>query len=866
MVAAKMAGGSPFHSIFSRAFTMKYAHRFLGILASLLTLIGTTTAAELKFAVPPQAVRSGDQWAIKFTLSAPSDVEVSLLSAKGSVVRHLAAGMLGGKEAPPAPLQAGLSQQLTWDGRDDSGQVATGGPFQVRVRAGMQAKFGRTIGGSPYTGSVVQMPYRAPVNGLAVDSDGALYIKMMSSVGSHGNSGLWPWHLRKFDRDGNYQRTLLPYPPSTPVEKASGFEVLATSDGEFTPANQNSLYPVFSRLGNEMCSRVVDGQLVFIRSESRELSFLAIDGSNRLKTIAMWPAAAKLNAPRWLDFQVAFSPDGKYAYYSNVAGTAYDGKTPADIDPAWPQGRVYRHDLTNPDSAPERFYDLELPDFAATPYWMPSAWDKKSAAAGIDTDQRGHVFVCDLVNQQIVELDPQGKRQNAVSAPWPDRVVAARKSDAVYVISRKVSRGAHAGGKLIKITGRGQQAKIVAELPLTGTMGGACTLDETGETPVLWVSGQESSAEHGGTGKLVRIADRGSEFITTGDQFLNRDPSAVTFVGYMDVDRAAELVYVTSNDGHVWRYHGETGAGGQLDLKAVDVAIGAGGQIYTWGTGSYSGPIARYSRELEPLPLAGGNAHTYGELYGRAGRGLAVCGMDVDSLGRVFATYGSNDCHVRAYDDQGQLVKFARQISVSTNRGPQEVPVAIAGVVGYGGSLRLDLAGNIYLLQHGLPEDHVPPAGFEHDEAYRQAVGTIYKFSPDGGELKQSGSTVKEVAGALAKYPGCGPVSRWRSDGSCACVKPRFDVDEFGRLYIPNGITYQVSVRDNAGNEITRFGAYGNYDCQGPASAEPRPAIPLGWPVTAGASDKYIYVGDCLNHRVVRVDKTFAAEALVDLR
>ena len=85
----------------------------------------------------------------------------------------------------------------------------------------------------------------------------------------------------------------------------------------------------------------------------------------------------------------------------------------------------------------------------------------------------------------------------------------------------------------------------------------------------------------------------------------------------------------------------------------------------------------------------------------------------------------------------------------------------------------------------------------------------------------------------------------------------------FGRLYIPNGITFSVSVRDNANNEIVRFGAYGNYDCQGPASREPNPAIPLGWPVTAGASDHAIYVGDCLNHRVVRVEKTFIAEAEV---
>lgn len=40
----------------------------------------------------------------------------------------------------------------------------------------------------------------------------------------------------------------------------------------------------------------------------------------------------------------------------------------------------------------------------------------------------------------------------------------------------------------------------------------------------------------------------------------------------------------------------------------------------------------------------------------------------------------------------------------------------------------------------------------------------------------------------------------------------------------------------------------------------------LGWPITAGASDKYIYVGDCLNHRVVRADKTWAAEETVGIK
>jgi hypothetical protein len=238
----------------------------------------------------------------------------------------------------------------------------------------------------------------------------------------------------------------------------------------------------------------------------------------------------------------------------------------------------------------------------------------------------------------------------------------------------------------------------------------------------------------------------------------------------------------------------------------------------------------------------------------------------VDLQGRVYATFGSNECHVRVYDAKGELLEYAQREKVADSRGQaKEIPVAIAGVTGYGGSIRVDAAGNLYLLQAGLPKDYKAPPGYEKDEAFQQAVGTIYKFPPAGGEVKTRNGSVLGVVGAIGKYPGCGPVSRWRAVGACACTKPRFDVDGFGRLYIPNGVTFSVSVRDNADNEIAHFGGYGNFDCQGTGSKEPKPEIPLGWPVTAGASDRYIYVGDCLNHRVVRVDKQYAVQATMKI-
>jgi hypothetical protein len=819
-------------------------------------LVQDPSRAEVSFASPPRAVRAEGGTALSFSLTRGADVEVAVLDAKSRVVRHLAGGVLGGKNPPPAPLSAGLEQRILWDGKDDLGREAAGGPFRFRVRAAMAVRFGRTIGESPTTGSVVSMPYRAPVNGLVADEKGSLLVKMMSQVGSHGNSGLWPWHLREFDRDGRYRKTLLPWPASTPRDKAQGFDLLAAPGAGLTPALRTSLYPVFYALGNEILPRLADGQVVFVHSEARRLNFLALDGTNRVRTVPLWPDQSRLKCPVWLDIQAALSPDGKTAYLSNVAGTAYDGKTPADIDPAWPQGRVYRLDLSKSGSEPEPFFDLKLPEWREGAYFMPSAWDKKTAAAGIDTDQAGNVLVCDLVNHEVVEVGPDGRKRSATRVPWPDKVIVSRKTGALYVVSRKVSRGALPPATLVKIAGRGEAAKVAAELPLKGTVGGAATIDESGGAPLLWLAGREDEKDRQGE-TLLRVEDRGTALVPSPDRILNRDPNAIAFVGYMDVDAEAELVYVTANGSAVWRFHGETGEGGPLPIKAVDLAIGPDGHLYTWGQGGYDGPIVRYTRELAPAPLASGGKSTYGRLYGRAGRGSSVCGMDVDLRGRVYATWGTNDCHVRVYDEKGELVDFPRRQKVHEGKA-EEVPAAITGVTGYGGSLRVDGAGNLYLLQGGVPKGFAAPPGFEKDEAFRSAVGTIYKFPPSGGEVENRNGTVVAVRGAVAQYAGCGPVSRWNAVGSCVCTKPRFDVDGYGRLYIPNAVTFTVSVRDNADNEIVRFGAYGNFDARGPE-------ISLGWPVTAGASDRYVYVGDALNHRVVRVDKRFALEASADL-
>jgi hypothetical protein len=415
------------------------------------------------------------------------------------------------------------------------------------------------------------------------------------------------------------------------------------------------------------------------------------------------------------------------------------------IDLKYPQGRVYRHDLTVEGADPEKFFDLELPNWEQTKYWMPSAWDKKSAAAGIDVDAKGNLWICDLVNQEVVEVSPQGKKLSAMKVAWPDKVRVSRRSEALYVLSQKMSRGFPPPPTLIKLTGRGDQARQIAALLLSPGMGHSLALDESGDAAALWV---------GGNKELLRVEDRGEELAAPGSSLINSDKDAVAFVCFGEVDRQAELVYVTEGMGRVWRFYGETGEGGLAPINACDLAVGPGGTIYGWGdTGSYAGPVARYHRDCRPAPLESIGKHTYGSVFGRYGRGNNAPGMAVDARGWVYAICGSNDCHMRVYDAEGKLVEFNRKV-VAGEQTKTEVPVLIPHVNDQGGSVRVDRQGNVYVLEIGLPKGMVPPRGFEKEPSYLRCTGTIYKFTPKGGDFKH-GPDGWHAVGAIASYAGC---------------------------------------------------------------------------------------------------------------
>jgi hypothetical protein len=243
---------------------------------------------------------------------------------------------------------------------------------------------------------------------------------------------------------------------------------------------------------------------------------------------------------------------------------------------------------------------------------------------------------------------------------------------------------------------------------------------------------------------------------------------------------------------------------------------------------------------------------------------------------------------------------------------------------------KFDQQGNIYIAEQVHPANVLAPAEFtgfigptkpgQHFSDWDprgnppQMYGSIIKFSPKGGMVDwgtgYAGLNQNPFEGQPKLDPGLKTVemgafvgnderyyctakvtgAEWVRFGIshvelfyCNCESTRFDVDLFGRVWYPDLCRFRVEVLDTNGNEITRFGGYGNAESMGPDSpvvdpqtklVRPRrpddpkdlkspfaePEIAFAWLIGVGATDQYAYMGDSLNRRLLRAKLVYAAE------
>ncbi len=177
------------------------------------------------FTRKPTAKKAGAKVKIEFAVDKKTDVAVYILDAKGKIVRHLVAGMLG--KNPPSPLKPNaISQSIEWDGRGDDALAARGGPFKVRVAAGMKPRHAGTVFSKNNGPNNI-----ANVAGLTVGPDGRLFVLASRWWRPHWQGTA----VHVFQRNGSYEKTIKPFPAHLPAERVKALSAFKTREGEMVP-------------------------------------------------------------------------------------------------------------------------------------------------------------------------------------------------------------------------------------------------------------------------------------------------------------------------------------------------------------------------------------------------------------------------------------------------------------------------------------------------------------------------------------------------------------------------------------------------------------------------------------------------------
>jgi hypothetical protein len=381
-----------------------------------------------EFTEKPKVSRQGDRVTISFTSKGWCDATVAIENAEGKILRHLASGVLGPRA--PEPLQKeSLKQTLVWDGKDDQGAyVDDKDNVIVRVSLGLKPQLERTLFWDPRKrssngwGGANAPIFRAAPEGVYVYETGAMD------------------HLRLFDHDGNYVRTVYPF-PADKLDKVAGLQQHAfPQDGRTLPFKagfqQSTL--LFGKNASPMPNRgesgfkatsmaVANGRIALA---GKYVSRLATDGTTGGLPLAgpKVGCSAQMrgsNASWGHDSSVApcslaLSPDGKWLYLAGFMwrytwhNDSYHGvlRVPFEEDapPALFAGSMKQDDAGTEDG---RF----------------------RGAAAVACDGQGRVYVADHINDRIQVFSPDGKFLKAIPVFRPAMLSVHPKTGEIYAFS-----------------------------------------------------------------------------------------------------------------------------------------------------------------------------------------------------------------------------------------------------------------------------------------------------------------------------------------------------------------------------------------------------------------------------------------------
>ena len=846
------------------------------------------------FTRKPAAARAGDKVRIEFAVSRETDVAVFIEDAKGQVVRHLVAGVLG--QNPPAPLKANsLDQSVEWDGRADYGKPAAGGPFKVRVALGLGAKYDKVLISDPLT--------VGGVNCLAVGPDGTAY----AMIGCGGTGPVWSGQqMVAFNRDGSYQRMLMPFPSNLKIAEAKGFDVVEL-DGRPAPLvhaiQARNFYPAAT--GRKAGMAVTpDGQILTLAGFN--LGALDTQGGSPWGAY-LGPKLLALQRGRFAGRPfIAASADGKTAYVSGLMDYLPDKKPPEVVSAA-----VYRVKLPERGPAEPFFGDPKQAGNDET--------HLGGAPHGLACDGKGQLLIADHKNGRVVAVtEKDGKFAGSFAVEAPDCLGVDPETGAVY-LTRLTGKG---NVELVKYSGW-KDARELAKLPVKSSGNPDCpwlmAADVNAKPPVVWLGSDG--------GQILRIEDQGGKF-GEAKEISKGSIGNASFVD-VSVDRFRKEIY--SRCGMYWWYRFNEETGELIKVQPREYPSAAGSQLAVAPDGNLYSPayahhLLKFGRDGKALPWHEGYTGYSVEQPGKDGKTSKFAGGPNAIYVPVSMTFLTHTVGIR---HDGRIFMFEpghpgdrppKMLCEYDPSGKKAGGPIIWKVSDSAVGPKFDPQGNIYIAEQIKPQDQPYPPEFKSfvgeiklSSTYLEGLkgevpsmyGSIVKFSPKGGMIHFGGENPFKGEPSLDPqlktadaasfhgyrlYPTKVTGAEWMRMGvshvdiiGCNCENTRFDVDEFGRVFYPDLGRFRVGVLDTAGNEIVHFGGYGNAESMGPDSpvidpktgkVRPRrpddpkdlkspfaePEIAFSWLIGVGATDRYAYMGDSLNRRLLRARLVYAAE------
>lgn len=859
---------------------------------AIAVLTGPVLAAEAPptFTRKPTAAQLGEQVQIAFTVDRSTDVAVTIEDAQGKIIRHLAAGVLG--KNPPEPLQPNtLAQSLAWDGKDDFGKRAAGGPFQVRVQLGLKAEFGGFLMHNPDA--------CGEISSLAVGPGGTLHVFHKDGT-ANGNMG--GHKIKVYNRDGKHLKVLSPFPADIAPEKVKALGVFRTPEGDLVPHLHNwetlSFYP--DNVG-------VRGR------DMPEYTCPAVDSRGRLYWLVKGPTLVAVDSDGGIPYDIflgprllpdiknlrlagdnslygtdrpclAVSSDDQYVYFAGL----FTGV--ADYKKAQPLPCVFRVRADRRGPAEVFAGKLDQP---------AKEKDRLTAPRGL-TVANGLLYVADPPANRVVAFnETDGSYAGEIAVENPQVLGVDPASGAIYVCAYTGAQTAD----LVKISGLKEGKELYRiTLPRTGMSPNAgihrIAVDSSARPTRIWMP-----HVYGHPARLHCIEDAGNRFVNKGD------PRSKDLWGEgprdLSVDRVRGEVYLKANGNKSYRIDDRTGEVKDVidparlqpgNVLASQLLPAQDGNLYvfTWNKGLW-----RLDREGKPLNWEGLNSHSI-PIEGMMCFQLRHLALRPYAPADEVYIIGTADYLTRNPRDAGKFLT----LNVVGPDGKTKRTVIWQCL--NGAIPRLDARGNIYVADLVKPPDRSYPEFFDGKLPpppkqtgggdlfwYSYMYGSILKFPPTGGIIWHQKDLPKsavgqppaellarprepfkrhfgysphltgEVQGALWTRFGYSPYSAHMTGNTshCMCEGSGFDVDPFGRVFFPNLGQFRIEVIDTNNNPITTFGQYGNEDSGGPKARVKKADIPLAWPVYVAVSDRWAYVADTVNRRVVRVKLAYVAEA-----